>query len=104
MAKTKPIRVGKQAFIDQVNEKVNEIIELHKKDTTIVVNAVLDAIAENMAAKNSIVIPGFGTFSVTHMKKRKGRNISNGSEIVIPAHDRVKFSAGKTLKETVEHK
>jgi DNA-binding protein HU-beta len=46
-------------------------------------------------------VVGFGTFSVSRRKARKGRNPQTGKEIKIPAKKVVKFSAGKKLKARV---
>jgi DNA-binding protein HU-beta len=44
---------------------------------------------------------GFGTFSVSERKARKGRNPRTGQEIDIPGGNAPKFKAGKGLKEKV---
>jgi len=46
-------------------------------------------------------VVGFGTFSVSRRKARKGRNPQTGKEIKIPAKKVVKFSAGSKLKARV---
>jgi DNA-binding protein HU-beta len=45
---------------------------------------------------------GFGTFSVTKRKARKGRNPRTGEEIKIPATKAPKFTPGKGLKEAIK--
>lgn len=49
-----------------------------------------------------IVIPGFGTFSVSHRAGRIGRNPKTGESIEIKASRVAKFKAGKALKEAVQ--
>jgi DNA-binding protein HU-beta len=48
-----------------------------------------------------ITLTGFGTFSKSRRKARKGRNPQTGEAIKIKASNTVKFKAGKKLKETV---
>jgi DNA-binding protein HU-beta len=50
---------------------------------------------------SKLVLPGFGTFSVTHRKARMGRNPKTGEKIEISARDAVTFKAAKSLKESV---
>jgi DNA-binding protein HU-beta len=45
---------------------------------------------------------GFGTFSVSKRKARKGRNPKTGAEIKIPATKVPKFTAGKAYKDAVK--
>lgn len=102
MAKTS--KIGKAEFIDMVTAKANESIEITKKDTKIVVEAVFSSIVDCMNKGINITIINFGSFVIQKVKARKGRNINDGSVINIPAHKRVKFTAGKDLKEAVEKK
>ena len=48
-----------------------------------------------------VTLVGFGTFSKSHRKARKGRNPQTGQTIEIKASNVVKFKAGKKLKDTV---
>jgi DNA-binding protein HU-beta len=45
---------------------------------------------------------GFGSFSVSQRKARKGRNPRTGKAIKIPARKVPKFTAGKAFKEAVK--
>jgi DNA-binding protein HU-beta len=47
---------------------------------------------------------GFGSFSVKKRRARKGRTPQTGEEIKIPASKAIRFSAGKTLKDSVNKK
>jgi DNA-binding protein HU-beta len=49
-----------------------------------------------------VTLVGFGTFSITKRKSRKGRNPRTGEVITIPAAKIPKFSAGKSLKDAVK--
>ena len=48
-----------------------------------------------------VTIVGFGTFSKSRRKARKGRNPQTGEAIKIKASNVVKFKAGKKLKDAV---
>ena len=45
-----------------------------------------------------VTIPGFGTFSVAHRKKRTGKHPTTQKKIEIPETHVVTFRAGKSLK------
>ncbi|RMG00311.1 MAG: DNA-binding protein HU, partial [Nitrospirae bacterium] len=45
---------------------------------------------------------GFGTFSISKRKARKGRNPRTGEEISIPPSKIPKFTPGKDFKELVK--
>jgi len=65
----------------------------------------LDAVVESItgALKNgdSVVLVGFGTFSVKERAARTGRNPQTGQEIAIAAAKVPGFKAGKALKDAV---
>ena len=64
-------------------------------------NATLGAIQKTLKKGETIPLVGFGTFSVVRRKARKGRHPQTGDVLKIPSSKVVKFSAGKTLRETV---
>lgn len=67
---------------------------------------VLDSFASNVTKAlkkkdGKVTLIGFGTFSKTRRKARKGRNPQTGEAIKIKATNVVKFKAGKKLKDAV---
>ena len=71
-------------------------------DTEKSVNALVKIVSDELKKKGKVTLVGFGTFSVSHRKKRIGRNPRDGSQITIPARNAPVFKAGKTLKELVK--
>ena len=56
-----------------------------------------------MKVAEKVAITGFGTFGITDRKARAGVNPQNPSQkIQIPAMRVPKFTAGKTLKDTLK--
>lgn len=85
---------------DLINEIANNTGS-SKKDASAALEATLQAISNALKTGNSVTLIGFGTFKTIRTAARKGRNPQNGQEITIPAGTRVRFTAGKALKETV---
>ena len=67
-----------------------------------VLNGVLENMVRAMTAGEKVTLLGFGTFSVVERVEKKGRNPQTGQDIVIPAHNAVKFKPGKTLFSRVQ--
>src|SRR3972149_4690699 len=65
------------------------------------VNAFTGAVTKALKKGDTVSLVGFGTFSVSRRKARKGRNPQTGKEINIPAVKVPKFKAGKILKGAV---
>ena len=70
-----------------------EVLKIH--------NAALDVLTEALAKGDSVQFVGFGTFGVTERKARTGRNPQTGATIEIAASSVPKFTAGATLKASV---
>ena len=85
----------------QLTDAVAQKAGITKKDAAEAVNAVLEVIAETLAAGGDIKITGFGGFEVKTRAARTGRNPKNGDAVEIPASMYVAFSAGSTLKDKV---
>ncbi len=85
---------------DLVKEIAN-ISSLSQKDAASALDAALKTITKALKKKDSVTLIGFGTFKTVKTKARKGRNPQTGKEIQIKASNRVKFSAGKALKDSV---
>lgn len=83
-------------------EKIASGAELSKADAGRALDATLDAIKAGLKKGQKITLVGFGTFSVSKRKARKGRNPRTGQEIKIPAAKIPKFTAGKSLKDAVK--
>lgn len=70
-----------------------------------ILNVVFDAkeglIASEVKSGEKVTIPGFGTFGAKMSAARVGTNPTNGTKMQIPARNRVRFTPGKTLKETI---
>ena len=86
-------------------ELVSEVAaktKLTKKDVSEAVDAVFEAIQEDLAKGEKVQLIGFGNFEVRERAARKGRNPQTGQEIQIPASKVPAFKPGKALKDAVK--
>jgi DNA-binding protein HU-beta len=83
---------------------VNEVAKVvsTKKEAQAAVDCVLANITKTLKKKDTVTLIGFGTFSVSQRKARKGRNPQTGEQIKIKAKKVPKFTAGKALKDAVK--
>ncbi len=65
-------------------------------------NSFVDAVTKTLKKGNKVALVGFGTFSISKRKARKGRNPQTGAIIKIAARKAPKFTAGKALKGAVK--
>jgi DNA-binding protein HU-beta len=67
-----------------------------------VIDAIVAAIGDTLAAGEKVTLVDFGTFRVIHKEARRGVNPQTGEELQIPAKKVPKFRAGKGLREKVK--
>jgi DNA-binding protein HU-beta len=82
-------------------EKIAEMSGLKKSDAEKALKAFKEATVEALKANDKVTLVGFGTFSVSERKERKGRNPQSGKEMTIPSKRVPKFTAGKLFKDSI---
>ena len=80
---------------------VREEAGLRKRDAAELVDTLIEAICERLAAGEPVGISGFGSFSVRDKNERTGRNPRTGEEASITARRVVTFRASAKLKKRV---
>ncbi len=83
-------------------EKVATGTGLSKADAGRALDSAIDAVKASLKKGQKVTLVGFGTFSVSKRKARKGRNPRTGEEIKIAATKTPKFTAGKVLKDAIK--
>jgi DNA-binding protein HU-beta len=86
-----------------------ELVEKMAKDAKVTkaaadkaIDSFVDGVKKALKKGEKVILIGFGTFSVTQRKARKGRNPQTGKEIKIAARKAPKFKAGSDLKKAVK--
>jgi nucleoid DNA-binding protein len=82
--------------------KMAKDAKLSKVSATKALDSFVDGVKKALKKGEKVTLIGFGTFSVTQRKARKGRNPQTGKEIKIPSRKAPKFSAGKALKDGIK--
>ena len=74
---------------------------LRKRDAAELVDMLVEAICERLAAGEPVGISGFGTFELRDKSERVGRNPKTGEEAPVTARRVVTFRASAKLKTRV---
>jgi DNA-binding protein HU-beta len=85
----------------QVVSRVARDTKMTKVRIALVVDRFLDEVTRALKKGDRASLVGFGTFTVTRRRARRGRNPQTGSPITIPARRVVRFTSGKTLRVEV---
>ena len=91
-------KVTKEDLVEAVCKKTG----CSKKMGSDCLNGFLEEIKKALKSGKSVVLTGFGTFTVSKRKARTGRNPQTGATIKIPAKTVPRFKPGKALKDAVK--
>lgn len=75
--------------------------ELSKKNAEKAVAAVLETVAETLAAGEKVQLVGFGTFEAREREARTAKNPRTGETVEVAASRVPAFKAGQALKTKV---
>ncbi|MEE7463855.1 integration host factor subunit beta [Methylobacterium fujisawaense] len=74
---------------------------LYAKDVEAIVAAILDRVAEALAAGGRVELRDFGTFCVRVRDGRGGRNLGTGARLVVRAKAHIHFRPGKSMRSRI---
>lgn len=77
--------------------KISEDAGITKTQANSALDSFVEAVTKTLKGGGKVTLVGFGTFTVSKRKARKGRNPQTGAEINIKARKVARFKAGKEL-------
>ena len=87
--------MNKQEFIDHIANQHGCTKKEAEKAIDIFTSSVIDAMGQG----KEISLIGFGSFSVSKIEARNGRNPRTGEVLKIAAYNQPKFKVGQKLKD-----
>jgi len=78
-------------------DKLSGDAGITKGQASAALDSFVEAVTKTLKGGGKVTLVGFGTFSRSKRKARKGRNPQTGAEINIKARNVAKFKAGKEL-------
>lgn len=84
-------------------EKIVKQTGLTRKEVSKVVEGFMEAIKDSLSKDKNVYLRGFGSFVVKHKAKKIGRNLSQNTAVIIPAHDVPRFKPAKEFKDTLKN-
>ncbi|GBC59906.1 integration host factor subunit alpha [Desulfonema ishimotonii] len=89
----------KARIIDEIQSQLN----FSKKETTDIVENLLEIMKRTMETGDDVLISGFGKFCVKDKKKRRGRNPATGDDMMLSPRRVVTFKCSGKLREKVNN-
>lgn len=77
--------------------KMSDDTGITKTQANAAIDSFIEAVTKTLKSGGKVTLVGFGTFTISKRKARKGRNPQTGAEISIKARRVARFKAGKEL-------
>ena len=101
-AKVDAPKIGRKELAAAIRAKVTTAgAAISEKVANVVAVSFEEVIAEALEAGQQIVLPGFGQFIIQHRPEAMKRSPATGEEVLVKAHNVVKFRVGSKLKARV---
>jgi integration host factor subunit alpha len=85
----------------EIVNMLNEHIGIPKVECTRIVESFFDIIKSELDKCNPVMVSGFGKWTVTSKKARRGRNPQTGENLTIAARKVVTFRPSTTLRDAL---
>lgn len=89
--------MNKAKLIEQMS-KLSKVPKAVSKKT---LESFIKSVGASLKSGKSVVLTGFGTFTIIKRKSRVGINPATGKKMQIPAKRVAKFKPGKALRDLV---
>ena len=84
-----------------ISEAIYKEIGLSRTESSVLIESILDHIADALIKGELVKISGFGTFNVRDKAERMGRNPKTGRQVPITSRRVLTFKPSNVLKDRV---
>lgn len=84
---------------DLVSKLATKNPQLYVRDIEVIVDTIINEMADALVRGDRVEIRGFGAFSVKDREARTGRNPRTGESVEVAAKRLPAFKAGKALRD-----
>jgi DNA-binding protein HU-beta len=82
-------------------EQIAHSADLSKASAKEALEGFIESVSDALKNNDSVVLTGFGTFSVSERKSRMGVNPATGKKMEIKSKKVAKFKPGKALRDSI---
>ena len=83
-------------------KNISDQTGMDKTDVQMITEKFMDEIKSSLQNNNNVYLRGFGSFIIKTRAEKTGRNISQNTAVIIPAHNIPAFKPSKTFVKSVK--
>ncbi len=85
----------------RIIEEIQTELRFSKKETTDLIETLLEVMKRTMENGEDVLISGFGKFCVKEKKQRRGRNPATGDDMMLSSRQVVTFKCSGKLRDRI---
>lgn len=85
----------------RIIEEIQTELRFSKKETTDLIETLLEIMKRTMENGENVLISGFGKFCVKEKKQRRGRNPATGDDMMLSPRQVVTFKCSGKLRDRI---
>ncbi|MFP4348754.1 MAG: integration host factor subunit alpha [Thermodesulfobacteriota bacterium] len=85
----------------RIIEEIQTELRFSKKETTDLIETLLEIMKRTMENGEDVLISGFGKFCVKEKKQRRGRNPATGDDMMLSPRQVVTFKCSGKLRDRI---
>ena len=86
----------------EIVSNISNQLVIDKIDVQITIEKFMDEIKSSLQKNNNVYLRGFGSFIIKTRAEKTGRNISQNTAVIIPAHNIPAFKPSKNFVRSVK--
>ena len=83
-------------------KNISDQTGMDKTDVQMIAEKFMEEIKSSLQNNNNVYLRGFGSFIIKTRAEKTGRNISQNTAVIIPAHNIPAFKPSKTFVKSVK--
>ena len=82
--------------------RISKSIHVDETEVLLIVESFMATVKDSLTKNENVYLRGFGTFEVKHRAEKIARNISQGTNLIVPAHNIPAFKPSKVFEDKID--
>ena len=82
--------------------RISKSTHVDETEVLLIVESFMATLKDSLTKNENVYLRGFGTFEVKHRAEKIARNISQGTNLIVPAHNIPAFKPSKVFEDKID--
>jgi len=82
--------------------RISKSTHVDETEVLLIVESFMATVKDSLTKNENVYLRGFGTFEVKHRAEKIARNISQGTNLIVPAHNVPAFKPSKVFEDKID--